>query len=396
VKALCVSLLVVAMACGDSNGPGPQAASVTGIAGDNQSAARGTALPFPLTFTALGSTGQPIAGVSVSWSVTPTGAATFSAQTSQTDVNGVASTNVTLGATLGSLTIQATVSGVSPVTYHATVLDPCLVEAIHNVGETASGALTSSDCNFNNNGWYYDFYRLVLPPGQHNLRISMRSGTFDTWLDIYSRLRDSVIGFDDDSVLGLAQNAQFDVVLPGGTSYIIGANSFDQFTVGSYTLQTATRPAPMNGCRAVWLVRGVTVSDSITNSDCADSAATPRRYDVARMAVYGGTVLTINQRSTTLNPSLALYTLNPNTYARTLVVANDDSLAGSNTNAFIQYSVPANNYFDIIIGTSAGGETGTYTFEVSASTTLSPRVAAPLSRGRDGWWRDAFAQRSKR
>jgi hypothetical protein len=387
--------LVVAVACGDSSGPGPQAASVTGIAGDNQSAARGTLLPFPLSFTALGANGQPIQGVSVSWSVTPSGAATFSAPTSQTDVNGVASTNVTLGSTLGSVTIQAAVTGVAPVVYHATILDPCGIETLHSVGETASGTLTTLDCNLDNRGYYYDFYRLTLPAGQHNLRISMRSATFDTYLDVFS-VTDSVVGFDDDSVLAQAQNAQFDVVVPGNSTYIIGANSYDAFTVGSYTLQTATRPAPMNGCRAVWLVRGVTISDSLTSSDCADSAATPHRYDVARMAVYGGTVLTISQRSTTLNPSLALYSLNPFTYARTFVASNDDSLAGSNTNAFIQYSVPANNYFDIIIGTSAGGETGAYTFEVSASTTLSPRVSAPVSRGRDGWWRDAFAKRSKR
>ena len=396
MKALCVSLMVVAIACGDSSGPGPQAASVTGIAGDNQSASRGTSLPFPLTFTALGSTGQPIQGVSVSWSVTPSGAATFSAQTSQTDVNGVAATNVTVGSTVGSLTIQAAVTGVSPIVYHATVLDPCVVEIAHTLGQTVSGALTTSDCNFNNGGWYYDFYGLTLPAGQHNLRISMRSAAFDTWLDVYGRT-DSVIGFDDDSILGVAQNAQFDVVLPGDTTYVIGANSFDQFTVGSYTLETATRPAPMNGCRAVWLVRGVTLSDSITNGDCADSAVTPHRYDVARMAVYMGTVLTISQHSTTLNPSLALYTLNPNTYARTLVASNDDSLAGSNTNAFIQYPVSANSFFDIIIGTSAGGETGVYTFEVSASTTFSPRTSAPLSRGWDSWWRDvAMPRRSKR
>ncbi len=388
-------MMVVAVACGDSSGTGPQAASVTGIAGDNQSAARGTTLPFPLSFTVLGSNGQPIQGVAVSWSVTPTGAATFSAQTSQTDVNGVASTNVTLGSTLGSLTIQATVSGISPIVYHATVLDPCLVRPTHNVGETASGVLSTLDCNFNNGGYYYDFYTLALPAGQHNLRVSMRSSTFDTWVDVFGTA-DSVIGFDDDSILGLAQNAQFDVVLPGNRTYFIGANSFDRFTTGAYTLSTVTRAAAMNGCRAVWVVRGITVSDSITNTDCADSSATPRRYDVARVAVYDTTVLTISQRSTTLNPSLALYQLNPGNYARTLVASNDDSLAGTSTNAFIQYSVTAGSFFDIIIGTSAGGETGAYTFEVSASTTFSPRLAEPVSRERDGWWRDAFAKRSKR
>lgn len=381
-----------ALACGDSSGPGPQAASVTGIAGDNQQAPRGTLLSSPLSFTALGSNGQPIQGVSVSWSVTPTGGATFSAPTSQTDVNGVASTTVTLGSTLGPITIQATVAGVSPVVYHATVLDPCTIVAPYTFGATVSGALTTADClvQVGNFGWYYDFYALTLPSGQQSVRIKMHgSGSFDdTFVDLYN---DAGLGvaFDDDSILGLegARNSQLDIILPGG-AYVIGANSFDTLATGAYSLASETRPAAMNGCRQVWVTRGVTVADSITNSDCADSSATQRRYDVARIIVFSGTVLTISQRSTVINPSLALYQANfGQTFTRTLVASNDDSLAGTNDDAFIQYTVSASNVFDVILNTSAAGETGAYTFEVSASTTLGPHAAGPVARGGGIWWR---------
>jgi len=392
LKTFRVGLLAVALACGDSSGPGKSAASITGIAGDNQSAPTGAQLTFPLSFTALGSDGLPVQGVSVSWTVTPTGRATFTPQTSTTDANGVVSTTVRAGVTPGAITIEATVPGVSPVVYHATILDPCLFSTAVSVGDTVNAALVTSDCNFNNGGWFYDFYTLALPAGQHSIRLSMRSTTFDTWIDFFNA-NGQVVGFDDDSVLGVAQNSQLDVILPGDTTYVIGANSFDRFTTGSYTLTTLARPAGMNGCRPVWVARGISVSDSITNSDCADSSAIPRRYDVARIVVYAGTVLTIAQRSTTLNPSLALYLLNPGNYTRTLVASNDDSLAGTNTDAFIQYSVTASNFYDIIIGTSAGGETGDYTFEVSASTTLSPRTSRlpPAARGgRDSWWRDVL------
>jgi len=397
-----------ALACGDSSGPGKRATSVTGIAGDNQSGPTGAQLAFPLTFTALGSDGLPIQGVSVTWSVTPAGAAILTPPTTTTDANGVAATTARLGTTPGQVTIQATLSGVSPVVYHATVLDPCTVALTHNLGETVNATLATTDCNFNAQGWFYDFYALTFPPGQQSFRVSMRSTAFDTWIDFFSA-DGRVVGFDDDSILGVAQNSQLDVILPGDTSYIIGANSFDRFTTGAYTLTTTTRPAALNGCRAVWVARGVTVSDSITTSDCADSSVTPRNYDVARIVVYSGatgTVLTLSAHSTAVNPRLALYQLNlANNYARTLVAENDDSLAGSNTNAFIQYSVTANNIYDIIVGTSAGGETGAYTFDVSASTTFSPRISGPVSRGRggpggaggrDSWWRDVgLPKRSK-
>jgi len=45
-----------------STDSGPQAASVTGVAGDNQTAPTGAALAFPLSFVALGSSGQPAQG----------------------------------------------------------------------------------------------------------------------------------------------------------------------------------------------------------------------------------------------------------------------------------------------------------------------------------------------
>lgn len=406
MKALWVGLfLVTALACGDSSGPGKSAASVTGIAGDSQAAPSGAQLAFPLTFTALGSDGLPIEGVHVQWSVSPVGRASFSPPSSTTNANGVVSTNVTLGATPGAITIQAAVTGVStPVVYHATVLDPCAFAVSYTLGQTVGGNLSALDCNLGGGGWFYDFYELVLPAGQHSFRVSMRSTTFDTWIDFF-KAAGQLVGFDDDSILGTAQNAQLDIILPGDTTYIIGANSFLRGATGAYTLQTTVQPAGMNGCRQVFVARGITANDSITAGDCADSGATPHYYDVARIVVYGGSVLTINQRSTTMNPALALYVFDPNAplaSSRTLVASNDDSLAGTSTNAFIQYSVAAadTNFYDIIIGTSAAGETGTYTFEVSASLTFSPplRVSGPAGQLRDrrAWWRDAgLTQRSK-
>jgi hypothetical protein len=400
MKRWFVGMTALGLACGGDSGTGPSAASVTGIAGDNQSAPRGQALPVPLSFTALNSSGQPAQGVAVTWSASPTSAATFAPATTTTDANGVASTSVLLGTTLGQITLQASLNGVSPVTYHATVLDPCTFFNSYAIGQTVNASLATTDCLRTN--WYYDYYAFDLPPGQQSIRIKMRgSGNFDdTFLDLYTAAG-FIAAFDDDSILGVpgARNSQLDIILPGDTTYTIGANSFDAFATGAYTLSSENRPALMNGCRAVWVMRGVSVSDSIKATDCADSSATPKYYDVARIVVFAPTVLTLSMKSTTLNPALALYQLNPGSYGRTLVASNDDSLAGSNTNAFVQYSVTANNFYDIIIGTSTGGETGSYTFEVSASTTFSPRIAgAPAAGGgRTQWWRDiAIPKRSRR
>ena len=378
------AMIAAAVACGGSTDAGPVAASVTGIAGDSQTAATGAALTFPLSFVALGASGQPAQGVHVTWSATPSGGASFNPATATTDVNGAASTTATLGTVVGSITIHAAVPGVSDVVYHATALDPCVYLTPYVLGDTVIGALKTTDCNYRNAGWFYDFYALDLPVGQQSIRLSMNSTVFDTWVDFWS-VDGPLFGFDDDVTLGTVQNSQLDIILPGG-SYVIGANSFNQFTTGAYSVSAVARPAGMNGCRQVWVARGVTVNDSLTASDCADSAATPHYYDVARIELVQGSVLTISAHSTAINPSLALYRITDlNTYPRSLVAKNDDSSSGNPT-AFIKFTVALTGPYDILIGSSDSlpAETGAYTFDVSSST-ASPRPVVPISRGREGW-----------
>ena len=86
-------LAALALACGGDGATGPSAASVTGIVGDSQVAPTGAPLAFPLSFVVLGSSGQPMQGVSVSWTVTPAGRAAFSPQTSTSNALGEVTTN---------------------------------------------------------------------------------------------------------------------------------------------------------------------------------------------------------------------------------------------------------------------------------------------------------------
>jgi len=201
IPVVLAGALAAIAACGDSTGTGPQAASVTGVAGDSQTAATGATLAFPLSLVALDASGQPAQGVHVTWSATPGGGASFTPASTTTDVNGVASTTARLGSVVGSITIHAAVPGVSDVLYHATALDPCTYFGPYTFGQTVSGALAPGDCNYQNAGWLYDFYALDLPVGQQSIRIRMSSGTFDTWVDFFSAAG-PLVGFDDDEVWG--------------------------------------------------------------------------------------------------------------------------------------------------------------------------------------------------
>ena len=353
VPAVLAGVIGFAAACGGDS-TGPKAGSVTGIFGDNDSVLTGGTLS--VGFTVLGADGFPLRGASVTWAVTPTSAAAVNPASQTSDSIGHVAAAVRVGSTVGAFTVTANLNGVAPINFHLKALDPCRYFAPYALGDTVRGALATTDCL--NGSWYDDFYALTLPAGPQSLRINMRSSdtTFDAWVDLYDSTG-RIVGFDDDSILGVRRNSQLDIILPGGR-YIIGANAYRAFTVGPYLLTTELRSATMRGCRQVWVTRGVSVNDSVTLSDCADSVTPTHYYDVARVFAFSGTRLSIALRSTAINPTLALYRVYPgNLYARRLLVSNDDSSA-TNTNAFISFAADSTSTYDIILGTSAAGQTG--------------------------------------
>jgi hypothetical protein len=93
---------------------------VSVFGGDNQSQPVNTLLPEPLSVLVLSQLGEPMENVTVTWSITA-GGGSLSSNTSQTDVNGVASVSYTTGPTAGHATIVAQVNGVEPLSFDETI-----------------------------------------------------------------------------------------------------------------------------------------------------------------------------------------------------------------------------------------------------------------------------------
>jgi hypothetical protein len=90
--------------------------SLSITAGNNQSASVGTTLPVTLSVEVLNSyTGQPVQGVTVTFTALPAGG-TFGSPTAATNAAGIATTTYTLPTKAGTITITATGSGPSTTT----------------------------------------------------------------------------------------------------------------------------------------------------------------------------------------------------------------------------------------------------------------------------------------
>lgn len=362
---LTLMAIVGGIACGDSSSPVVPQTMIGLPAGNGQSAPTGATLPIPLGVIVTGSDGRPFRGATVTWAVTPAGAASLAPATATTDSIGTASTTVTLGGQIGAVGIQASVPNVPPVNFTVTATDPCDYLASYTLGATVNGSLATTDCNFG--GYYTDFYRLDLPSAQQGLAISMSSPTFDTWVDLYSFSSGAYLAFDDDISSGNTNSLLEAIVAPG--SYVVAPNSFDAGVTGSYSLTVSTRPQTLAGCVLVWLTRGVTVSDNVMTNDCVDTSGA--YFDVVALWLEAGSVLTVAERSTAVNALLELYDASLN-----LLAANDDS-AATTTDAYLAYTIPATAPYVVFISTSVAGQTGAYTLAVSASTTLSQVSALP-------------------
>jgi uncharacterized protein (TIGR03437 family) len=93
------------------------ASEITG--GNRQSGPAGTQLPQPLTVRVNSQDGAPLPGITVTFSATPN-TAVLSAPRAVTNASGVASTNITLPAQPGPVTVTAAVEGLPNLTFTLT------------------------------------------------------------------------------------------------------------------------------------------------------------------------------------------------------------------------------------------------------------------------------------
>jgi hypothetical protein len=88
------------------------------VSGNGQTGTVGRALPMPLTMKVLDGSGNPVAGVAVSFTVNAGGGSLSATQTT-TNSQGLAATTLTLGASSGNNTVTAAAGSLSPIIFTA-------------------------------------------------------------------------------------------------------------------------------------------------------------------------------------------------------------------------------------------------------------------------------------
>lgn len=318
------------------------------MAGDNQSAKAGEAVSVPPKVRVTDAYGNAVGGVTVTFTVA-SGGGSISGAAPVTDTSGEASVGSwTLGpAPSGDVTntLTATVSGISPVTFVATALDPCTVSSAYSLHTSISGTLATTDCQFVD-GSFVDFYSTTVQPAQA-VQFSLSSAQFDTYLLIQDSTG-TVIAESDD--VGTSTNSSLRILMTPG-SYFIAANGFGPEDLGDYALSSTAASTTVTGCSLVFTTRRLLLTQHVTSSDCNASGY---YYDEYIITLKAGQSVTITMNSTEIRPELALFDLSGNLVA----------YASGATGASFTYTPSTTQYFIIGAGAFDQFDTGQYTLDI--------------------------------
>jgi len=130
---------MILASCAKDLGTGPRLATLVGVSGDGQSGAIGATLQQPLVIKVLDQSGIPVVGETIVWQVTAGGGSVLPSQ-STTDANGIASTTLRLGTTIGTNRVLATLGDLDPVVFtaSATAAPPTKLLQVGGDGQIAS------------------------------------------------------------------------------------------------------------------------------------------------------------------------------------------------------------------------------------------------------------------
>jgi hypothetical protein len=347
-------------ACGgsDSSSPPPVAGPPTAIlktAGDNQTADPGTAVAIAPSVTIQDAQGKPVPGIVVTFSIGD-GSGSLTNPTPVTNSAGVATLGGwKLGPRPGvSNTVVVTVGDLPAQTFTATTsgTNPCTVATPYTVGSTTTGTFTTGDCPAADDGTFLDFYSTTI--ATQGMYVFTQTGAFKSYLllDGQGSIRVAEDGDANTPPTGATLTA---LLAPG--SYTLIANTLPPPATGDYTLSSSQVSSSIENCSDVFVTRGVTTDQTLTNTDCANGGFLS---DDVFVFIGPGESITVSMNSTAFDAYLEIY-------ARpgVLVMSNDDKDA-TTTNAQLTYTStsPFGDYY-LISPTSklsgAPGATGAYT-----------------------------------
>jgi hypothetical protein len=221
-------------------------------------------------------------------------------------------------------------------------------------GATIQGELGEGDPT-DDSDRSFDAFTFSGREGQR-IRAIMRSGDFDTYLQVgRAGAEFEPLAYDDDG-LGEGTDSRLNFTLPEDGDYVLRALPFGPNGEGLYSLELIDRgPQPRPGS----LLVGTTARGVLTESDA--TAEDNSFYDAYRLELKEGEKLLITMVSNEVDSFLIVG--REQAGGRFEVLGSDDDSL-SDTHAKLEWTAPSDGTYEVRAGTFQQGQTGAYALNV--------------------------------
>lgn len=201
---------------------------------------------------------------------------------------------------------------------------------------------------------HYEDYGFSGSEGQR-VQAVMRSGDFDTYLQISSADGEFSVLAEDDDGLGEGTDSRLNFTLPSDGDYVLRASPLGSEEEGLFSLELINRGAnPTAGSILV----GATARGTLSETDA--TADDNSFYDAYRVRVAEGEKLRIVMVSNELDSFLVLGRITDGEFQ--ILESDDDGL--SDTHAKLDWTASDAGTYEIRAGSFQQGETGAYALSV--------------------------------
>jgi adhesin/invasin len=274
--------------------------TMVAVSATSQSAPAGGAAPVPPAVIVLDQNGDPLRGVTVTFAVVQGGGTLLpSPPTVITGSDGIADlSSWVLGTAPGTNTVTAQVPGLPTVTFSTqAIAAECPAPSVISLGVTTGGQLGSTGCRLTS-GEFVEFYQFTVAQ-QSTVRLTMNASAFDPYV-ILLRENGAPVAENDDLAPGVDMNAEAFAILAPGT-YVIAATSAIVGESGPFTVRIETTAQTVTDGIPFFTTKGITASQSLSNTDYNDSNKWTDFYVIYLQA---GETVTIQMNSTAVNSFL--------------------------------------------------------------------------------------------
>lgn len=238
-------------------------------------------------------------------------------------------------------------------------LEPERAPDVLAFGSTIQGEIVEADPRDGEDRGY-DAYAFSGREGQR-VQAIMRSGDFDTLLQVGAAGAEFAALASDDDGLGEGTDSRLNFTLPSDGEFVLRTSPLGSDGKGLYSLELVDRgPQPTPGS----LLVGATARGTLTESDA--TAQDNSYFDAYRVTLKEGEKLVITQVSNEVD-SFVVVGREKEDGEFEVLGSDDDSL--SDTHAKLEWTAPSDGVFEIRAGTFQQGQTGAYALNVDKQPT---------------------------